>query len=237
MEEVDAEEINIELERLETADNATSNVGEHFEEKQAEEHKKEAEQLREQRREEKQQREEQRKQEEQQRQRRKEQAEQTEKQVEQSDSNDANSVHPSSTQSNRQAKEDTETKGMEEEPQATVNIQGNHYLMAQAVEAEAKDEPYSGKVGVAEVIRNRVNSTDFPNSIEGVIYQQGQFQVVSNGTIHNEPTQEAIQAVQEALNGSNRVQGATFFYNPEIATLRYQDTRETLEVIGNHYFS
>lgn len=53
--------------------------------------------------------------------------------------------------------------------------QAEKKLLAQLVHAEAKGEPYAGKVAVATVVLNRVDSPDFPNSIKEVIYQ------VSNG--------------------------------------------------------
>jgi len=112
----------------------------------------------------------------------------------------------------------------------------NSLLLAKLVESEAKGEPYEGKVAVAEVVLARVNSSQFPNSIEGVIYQKGQFQVVSNGSINNEPSQESINASNEALAGSNYSNGALFFYNPRIATDRWQDSLTTTTVIGNHTF-
>lgn len=111
------------------------------------------------------------------------------------------------------------------------------YLLAQLVESEATGEPYAGKVAVAEVVLNRVKDGGFPNSIEGVIYQSGQFQVVSNGRINMTPTQESINASNEALAGSNYTYGALFFYNAAIATNRWQDSLRTTTVIGSHTFN
>ena len=111
------------------------------------------------------------------------------------------------------------------------------YLLAQLVESEATGEPYAGKVAVAEVVLNRVKDGGFPNSIEGVIYQPGQFQVVSNGRINMKPTQESINASNEALAGSNYTYGALYFYNAAIATNRWQDSLRTTVVIGNHTFN
>ena len=111
------------------------------------------------------------------------------------------------------------------------------YLLAQLVESEATGEPYAGKVAVAEVVLNRVKDGGFPNSIEGVIYQPGQFQVVSNGRINMTPTQESINASNEALAGSNYTYGALYFYNAAIATNRWQDSLRTTVVIGSHTFN
>lgn len=54
-------------------------------------------------------------------------------------------------------------------------------LLAQLVEAEAGNQPFEGKCLVADVVLNRVESPLFPDSISEVIFQEGQFSVVSNG--------------------------------------------------------
>ena len=56
-------------------------------------------------------------------------------------------------------------------------------LLAQLVEAEAGNQPFEGKCLVADVILNRVESEDFPNTITEVIFQEGQFSVVKNGAL------------------------------------------------------
>lgn len=109
-------------------------------------------------------------------------------------------------------------------------------LLAKLVEAEAKAESYKGKVAVAEVVLNRVEHETFPDSIEGVIYQRGQFTPVSNGAINKPASEESKDAVAEALNGSNLVNGALFFWNPDIAPNGWLNSKETVAVIGNHEF-
>jgi N-acetylmuramoyl-L-alanine amidase len=109
--------------------------------------------------------------------------------------------------------------------------------LARLVRAEAQSEPYAGKVAVAVVVLNRVDSADFPNSIHDVIYQSGQFSPVANGAINKAADAESIRAVNEALS-TNRSLGAgsLFFYNPKTATSRWLDSRPTTVTIGNHVF-
>lgn len=109
-------------------------------------------------------------------------------------------------------------------------------LLARLVEAEAQGESYAGKVAVAEVVLNRVRSPQYPNSIEGVIYEAGQFSPVMDGRINMTPTAESYTAVAEAMAGSNYVGGALFFYNPAVATSRWLDGLPTIAVIGSHTF-
>lgn len=109
-------------------------------------------------------------------------------------------------------------------------------LLAQLVHAEAQGEPYAGKVAVATVVLNRVDSGQFPNTINGVIYQAGQFSPVSSGTIHNTPTAEEFKAVDEAVAFRGKGAGSLFFYNPAKAKSTFLESRTVTIVIGNHTF-
>lgn len=80
-------------------------------------------------------------------------------------------------------------------------------LLSRLVYGEARGEEYIGQVAVAAVVLNRVDSPNFPNSVAGVIYQRGAFDVVSDGQINLSPNKTARSAAQDALNGwdpSNR---------------------------------
>lgn len=80
-------------------------------------------------------------------------------------------------------------------------------LLSRLVYGEARGEQYIGQVAVAAVVLNRVNSPNFPNTVAGVIYQRGAFDVVSDGQINLSPNKTAKSAAQDALNGwdpSNR---------------------------------
>jgi N-acetylmuramoyl-L-alanine amidase len=110
-------------------------------------------------------------------------------------------------------------------------------LLARIVRAEAQTEPFEGKVAVATVVLNRVESPKFPNTIKGVIYQRGQFQPVSNGQINKPADKESIKAVYAALSDMRHIaKDSLFFYNPKIATSRWLDSRQTVVAIGQHVF-
>lgn len=110
------------------------------------------------------------------------------------------------------------------------------YLLAQIIHAEAKGEPYEGKLAVGNVIHNRVKSEQFPNSIRDVIFQKGQFQPVMNGSIYNEPSEESIRAAKESYH-KNIVGPALYFYNPELSTDTWITTRKIIKRIGSHVFA
>jgi len=114
-------------------------------------------------------------------------------------------------------------------------------LMAQLVSAEAKGESYAGKVAVATVILNRVDSIKFPNTVKGVIYQQVDghyaFTPVQNGAINKPADAQSKKAVEEALAYRGQGNGSLYFYNPNTSTSGWIWSREVTVVIGNHRFA
>lgn len=113
-------------------------------------------------------------------------------------------------------------------------------LLAKLITAEAKGEPYLGQVAVGGVVLNRVANPLFPNTIEAVIYQPGQFSPVDDGAINQEPTASCLGAAKEALGGSDPSLGALYFYNPNLASPKgkaFMATKEVTVNIGNHIFA
>ncbi|MFF2450536.1 cell wall hydrolase [Neobacillus sp. NPDC058068] len=114
-------------------------------------------------------------------------------------------------------------------------------LFARLVEAEAKGEPYEGKVAVATVVLNRVESPQFPDTVTEVINEvvgkAYAFSPVQNGEITKPASEESTQAVEEALKREDTLHDSIFFYNPKIATDNWIRSRQTVETIGNHVFA
>ncbi|MFR2534994.1 MAG: spore cortex-lytic enzyme [Clostridia bacterium] len=112
----------------------------------------------------------------------------------------------------------------------------NVNLLARLVYGEARGEPYTGQVAVAAVVLNRVRSSSFPNTISGVIYQSGAFDVVRDGQINLAPNETAKKAAQDALNGWDPSYGAIYYFNPSTATNKWIWSRPMTVTIGNHRF-
>lgn len=111
-------------------------------------------------------------------------------------------------------------------------------LLARLVHAEAKGEPYEGKIAVAEVVLNRVSDDRFPDSVKEVIYQDKQFQPVDNGSINKPADNESKKAVTEAVKQSGKEDDdSVFFYNPDIVSKTWLQTRTVTKEIGNHRFA
>lgn len=120
---------------------------------------------------------------------------------------------------------------------STSYISADHRLLAKLVYAEARGESYKGQVAVAAVVLNRVSSSEFPNTISGVVYQSGAFSCVSNGSINNTPDSSCIRAAREALNGWDPTGGCLYYYNPDATDDKWIRTRTVVTVIGRHHFA
>jgi N-acetylmuramoyl-L-alanine amidase len=110
-------------------------------------------------------------------------------------------------------------------------------LLARLVQAEAEGEPFEGKVAVADVVLNRVEHEQFPDSVKEVIYQRNAFEPVQNGSINEPASNEAIKAVEKALVDQEKNEELLYFYNPDTATSEWIFSREVVKKIGNHSFA
>ena len=110
-------------------------------------------------------------------------------------------------------------------------------LVARLIHAEARGEPYEGKVAVGAVLLNRVEDPAFPNSLSGVIYQPLAFESVADGQFNLSPGQESLKAARSAMNGWDPVYGATFFWNPSKPVNEWIWSRNIVRRIGGHVFA
>jgi len=124
-------------------------------------------------------------------------------------------------------------------PVAARRISGGNdvYLLARLISGEARAEPFIGKVAVGAVVLNRVQSSAFPNTISGVIYQPFAFESVSNGQIWRPLAEDAVRAAQYAISGWDPTHGALFFWNPSKLVSPWIWTRNIITQIGRHVFA
>lgn len=88
----------------------------------------------------------------------------------------------------------------------------DYNVLLRIVQAEAGICDEKGKILVANVILNRVRSSQFPGNITDVVYMKQQFSPVSDGSINRvKVTQETIDCVNRALAGEDYSQGALYF--------------------------
>ncbi len=114
------------------------------------------------------------------------------------------------------------------------------YWLSRIISAEAKGEPFAGQIAVGNVVLNRVRSSQYPNTIKGVIFDTKygtQFSPVASGTIYHAPTESSIRAAKICLEGYSLSTEMIYFYNPKIATSSWIGrTRPYIMTIGNHKF-
>ncbi|MBQ9392064.1 MAG: cell wall hydrolase [Lachnospiraceae bacterium] len=104
-------------------------------------------------------------------------------------------------------------------------------LLAAIVEKEAGGSGYQGMLAVASVVMNRVRSSSYPDTVEGVIGQKGQFTGGISGLsniISRGPSSAAIRAAEAALAGEDIVDGKVSF--------RSSSTGYSGTVIGDNVF-
>ena len=112
----------------------------------------------------------------------------------------------------------------------------NVNLLARVINGEARGESYEGQVAIGAVVLNRVKHSSFPNSISGVIYQQGAFTAVSDGQINASVYNSCYNAARDALNGWDPTGGAIYYYNPATATNQWIRSRPIIKTLGKHVF-
>ena len=103
-------------------------------------------------------------------------------------------------------------------------------LLASIIFCEAGNQSYVGQVAVGAVVLNRIHSSKFPDTMEEVIYQSGQFLPAMSGWLdkvraESGYTESALLAAQDAMKGVNPVGDCLFF---DQGGHGYQ--------IGAHYF-
>ncbi len=108
--------------------------------------------------------------------------------------------------------------------------------LARIAMAEAEGEGLKGKALVIRVVINRVEAESFPDSIEEVIFEEGQFEPVDNGRYECvEPDAECWEAIEMVATGWDETCGATFFAT-ESANAWHEEALEYAFTYGNHMF-
>ncbi|MEK6266736.1 MAG: LysM peptidoglycan-binding domain-containing protein [Clostridium sp.] len=113
-------------------------------------------------------------------------------------------------------------------------------LLARLITAEAGGESYNGMLAVGAVVVNRVQSSQFPTNVSGVINERSngyyQFSPVLDGNINKVASTEATKAAYESLKGTDPTNGSLYFFENSI-TNKWLTSKPVSVVIGNHTFA
>lgn len=114
------------------------------------------------------------------------------------------------------------------------------YWLSRIISSESGGEPLLGKVAVGNVVLNRVESHEFPDTVYGVIFDGrwgGQFEPVRNGTVYNAPTKESILAAKLCLDGADVSGNSLYFLAPALTGNHWiMNHRPYVMTIGAHWF-
>ena len=114
------------------------------------------------------------------------------------------------------------------------------YWLSKIIHAESRGEPMKGKIAVGNVVLNRVESNEFPNTVYGVIFDKKygvQFSPILDGSIHQTPLGDSVVAAKRALSGETEAEDCLYFLNPRTATSSWIiNNRTYLKTIANHDF-
>ncbi len=112
----------------------------------------------------------------------------------------------------------------------------NVYLLARIISAEGRGETYVGQVAIGAVICNRIEHPSFPDTLQGVIYQDGAFTALVDGQFNEPISDTAYSAARDALSGWDPSGGAIYYYNPAKTSNAFIYSRPVIKVIGAHRF-
>lgn len=103
--------------------------------------------------------------------------------------------------------------------------------------AEAEGESVTGKAMVMLVVLNRVWSDEFPDTIKGVVFQEGQFETVLDGGRYwtVEPDEGCREALGMVMSGWDESEGALYF-NSCTGKSWHSDNLTFLYQVGGHKF-
>ena len=103
--------------------------------------------------------------------------------------------------------------------------------------AEAGGEDLTGKALVMNVVVNRIRDKEFPDTVEGVIFQPGQFSPISDGRYYDMvPNEDCHKALYMVVNGWDESQGATYFRTNVSGETWHSEALQKLFTHGNHTF-
>ncbi len=111
--------------------------------------------------------------------------------------------------------------------------------LAKNIYYEARGEPLAGKLAVAQVTLNRVESNLFGNTICKVVYQKGQFSWTKkpNKIKNDESWKQALRIAESAVNNGIALANfdALYFHSKSIKP-RWANQKRKLAKIGQHLF-
>ena len=114
------------------------------------------------------------------------------------------------------------------------------YWLSRIISCESRGEELQGQIAVGNVVLNRVASSDYPDTVYGVVFDKKfgvQFTPAYNGRIYKEPADISIIAAKICLEGYSISDSIIYFYDPKLSTTNWMEKDCDYEfTIGCHRF-
>ncbi|MBQ6466307.1 MAG: cell wall hydrolase [Oscillospiraceae bacterium] len=114
------------------------------------------------------------------------------------------------------------------------------FWLARIIHSEAGGQPLAGRIGVGNVVLNRVASDRYPDEVFGVVFDDKfavQFDPAYTGSVYQEPGELDVVAACLCLEGYNTVGESMYFVNPDRADDSwFRNTKDFVIRIGDHEF-
>lgn len=94
------------------------------------------------------------------------------------------------------------------------------YWLSRIISAESRGETILGQLAVGNVVLNRVEHENYPDTVKSVIFDRNygvQFEPVENGTVYDEPVYSSVLAAKMCLEGTSVVEDCLYFYAPALS--------------------
>lgn len=111
-------------------------------------------------------------------------------------------------------------------------------ILLQIGVAEAEGEPVDGIAMVMRVVLNRKESPEWPDTVEGVVFQEGQFTPVKEGGRYytTTPNSKCYEALEMVESGWDESQGAMYFESGRNKNSWHSRHLQYLFTLGGHKF-
>lgn len=87
----------------------------------------------------------------------------------------------------------------------------DYVALAHIIMGEAEGCDWETKLAIGSVVLNRVVNEEFPDNIEGVIWQEGQYAPTWDGRYWLEPTDECWEAAEYLLTFGSQIDSGILF--------------------------
>lgn len=100
---------------------------------------------------------------------------------------------------------ETETELPAETETECAYSENDLYILSHIISAESGNCSEEMMIAVGSVVLNRVADERFPDNIEDVVFQKGQYSPTWNGAYYNEPTDGAVEVAKMLLQDGSQL--------------------------------